>query len=266
MRFTIFGGKGFIGSALDRFLTSRGHDVIVPERNILEISRDNLGHVIYSIGLTSDFRNRPLDTIEAHVCLLNRLIQNAQFDSWLYLSSTRVYSGLEDKKVNEDTPLKVIPDEDGIYNLSKLTGEAICLTQANNKIRVARIANVFGPQQPEHTFLGLLLNEVKKGKEIKILEGALSLKDYIFINDVCRYLEYIAIKGKYRIYNVASGVRVSHQDIAKAIDLLISTKVNFLQEASIRSFPQIDVTRLISEIKIKPKKLIESLKMGEITI
>ena len=53
------------------------------------------GHVIDCIGLTGDFRVRPLDTAEAHVGLVARCLAELQFDSFLLLSSTRVYARAE---------------------------------------------------------------------------------------------------------------------------------------------------------------------------
>ena len=50
------------------------------------------GHVIDCVGLTGDFRVRPLDTAEAHVGLVARCLAELQFDSFLLLSSTRVYA------------------------------------------------------------------------------------------------------------------------------------------------------------------------------
>ena len=50
------------------------------------------GHVIDCIGLTGDFRTRLLDTAEAHVSLVARCLAELCFDSFLLLSSTRVYT------------------------------------------------------------------------------------------------------------------------------------------------------------------------------
>ena len=92
MKFTIFGSRGFIGSNLLQKLKHSNVECYTPDIHNNEILKENLGHVIYAIGLTADFRERQFDTVEAHVCLLHDLLKNATFDSFLYLSSTRVYS------------------------------------------------------------------------------------------------------------------------------------------------------------------------------
>ena len=73
VRFTIFGGRGFIGRHLVSYLRGCGHEVLDQEASDLSSQSKNLGNVIYSIGLTGDFRSRPYDTVEAHTSLLSRL-------------------------------------------------------------------------------------------------------------------------------------------------------------------------------------------------
>jgi len=65
--------------------------VICPTRDESLDGRD-LGHIIYCIGITADFRRRPHDTITAHVTKLQEVLTRTSFESLVYLSSTRVYS------------------------------------------------------------------------------------------------------------------------------------------------------------------------------
>ncbi|QKE38618.1 NAD-dependent epimerase/dehydratase family protein [Ferrovum myxofaciens] len=259
MKFTIFGGHGFVGSALCDHLRRQGHEVFIPTRDATDTIGCELGHVIYAIGLTSDFRTRPIDTINAHVCLLPRLLCSTLFDSWLYLSSTRVYAGLAAEPAREDAPLMVVPNADGIYNLSKLTGEAVCLSQISRHMRIARLANVYGYNQAKETFLGSLLDDIANGREPLIREAPTSSKDYISLEDVCWLLERIALGGKHRIYNVASGVQVSHAELARVLGEKSSNVVTFTKGTSHRSLPQIDITRITSEFGFRPRRLSDEL-------
>jgi hypothetical protein len=87
---TVLGASGFIGSHLVKRLEERGIPCNAPGRD-QTISTGNAGDVIYCIGLTSDFRSRPFDTVRAHVCKLLEVLQDWEFDSLLYVSSTRLY-------------------------------------------------------------------------------------------------------------------------------------------------------------------------------
>jgi len=220
---------------------------------------NELGHVIYAIGLTADFRNRLFETVEAHICLLARLLQNVQYDSFLYLSSTRVYAGLPSELAMEETPLVVMPDADGIYNLTKLTGEAVCLSQLSLKIRVARLANVYGNGQSKVTFLGSLFDDLAHGRDPHICEAPTSSKDYIAIDDVCWLLERIALGGQHRNYNIASGESLCHEDLARALERLSSRRVTFADGALHRSYPRIDIARITREFGFRPRRLMNEL-------
>ena len=89
---TVLGATGFIGRNLVKKLNEDGKTIYIPGRN--EIIKDKfLGDIIYTIGLTADFREHPYDTIIAHVCKLIEIMQNNTFKSLTYLSSTRVYNG-----------------------------------------------------------------------------------------------------------------------------------------------------------------------------
>lgn len=259
MKFTIFGGRGFIGSAISRYLRAEGYEVCLPlKSDSMKNSKTNLGHVIYCIGLTGDFRARPFETVDAHVCTLTNLLQSSCFDSWMYLSSTRIYSGVNDT-AKESARLPVFPDSDGIYDISKLLGESLCLSLNNENIRVARLSNVYGEGQSVHTFIGSIINDVKRGKAITITESPDSRKDYISILDVTENLIKIAIGGKDRLYNVASGLAISHYDVAKTIEETLNVSVSFKISAQKRAFPDIDISKIKQEFNYSPRSFLTDL-------
>lgn len=260
MKFTVFGGSGFIGGNLVEYLKCKGHEVQAPARGEDESNGAELGHVIYAIGLTGDFRTRPFDTVEAHVGKLARLLQAARFDSWLYLSSTRVYGSLGHESIaHEDMPLPVRPDADSLYDISKLMGEALCLAQNNPQSRVARLSNVYGAGQSKHTFLGALLAELKAADAITIREAPESAKDYVALADVLALLENIALSGRERLYNVASGTSVSHAELACLLAQMTGKNIEFEQNAACRKFARIDVERVRAEFGFKPALLLDNL-------
>lgn len=260
LKFTILGGSGFIGRHLVVFLNSKGHQTFVPDRRLDCLRDQDLGHVIYAIGLTGDFRDRPYDTIDAHVNVLTRLLGSTRFSSWLYLSSTRVYGVLPgDGKAAEEDALRVIPSKDSIYDLSKLLGEAICLSHQSPNVRVARLSNVYGPGQSKNTFLGALLKELHEQDELLIRESPRSSKDYISVHDAVRLLELIAISGKARIYNVASGTCVSHSELSTRLAQLTGKKVRFSRENLVRTYPQIDITKVVTEFGFRASSFLDAL-------
>ena len=79
MHYTVLGSSGFIGKHVAEALRCRGYAPFCPGREE-DTSRRDLGTVFYCIGLTADFRQRPLETVDAHVCMLNSLLCRATFE------------------------------------------------------------------------------------------------------------------------------------------------------------------------------------------
>lgn len=256
MKFTVFGSTGFVGSHLVRHLRFAGHEVVTPLRGELLRPNEHLGHVIYAIGLTGDFRHRPYETVDAHVTKLAGLLKSSSYDSWLYISSTRVY-GTSDSVGKETNLIRVAPGADGIYNISKLLGEALCLAIERPTVRVVRLANVYGCGQSQHTFLGSLLRDLALRQPIVIQEDSESSKDYIAISDVVDLLGKIAIKGSDRVYNLASGKTISHRILGNRIEVLTGTPVKFLVNGPRRVFPSINVDRITQEFDFSPRCLLD---------
>lgn len=257
MKFTVFGATGFIGSGLTKHLQNCGHTVLVPKRSEeIDFSTD-LGHVIYAIGLTGDFRKRPFETIDAHVSNLIKIIKNAKYDSWLYLSSTRFY--LSSENTSELDRICVIPSLDSVYDISKLLGESLCLSLNNSKIRIARLSNVYGKGQSTHTFLGSLFSDIKSVPALEICEDPNSSKDYVALTDVIELLILISTQGTDQIYNVASGMQIKHSEIVNKLQNLIEQPIKFKEGAPIRKFPTINIDRIRNEFGFKPRNLLDDL-------
>ncbi len=248
MIFTILGSSGFIGRHLTATLKAAGHEVRTPVREDILSSSGNQGHVIYAIGLTGDYRQKPLGTVEAHAGLASRFLQQASFESFLYLSSTRVYRGLSaNDTAKEDMAIPMQVSGDTTYDYSKLLGESLCLSDTRSSVRIARLSNVYGEGMSEGSFLGSVTASLHRTKSVTIDDHADSAKDYISIRDVTRLLAAIATSGKQRIYNVASGQPISNRQIT---DVLTASgySVNFSGKTTApRIFPTIDTTRLRHE-------------------
>ncbi len=252
---TIFGGTGFVGRHVAAALAARGAKVWCPTRDDLAAARHRarpLGHVVYAIGLTGDFRARPVDTVEANARLLGEILHGSEWSSFLALSSTRVYgSDAATGPWGEDRAIAVRPSADALYDLSKLTGEALVLGHASPSARVARLSNVFGTGMSENTFLGAILAAARRGETVTIGEDPLSAKDYVAVERAAQALADIALSGRHRLYNVASGARVTHGEVAGWLAAAGAT-VRFAEDAPRRTLPAIDVSRLAAEFPAPP--------------
>lgn len=259
INFTVIGAQGFIGSHLVKHLINLGHQCSTPCKTE-NLEGKDLGHVIYCAGLTADFRSRPWDTIDAHVCSINRILSTGQFSSLLYLSSTRIYQhAAKNQLASEDDPITVDPqDPSDLYNLSKLMGESACLAHSNRAVRIARLSNVYGPDLDSNNFLGSIVRDACTGK-LELLSDLSSEKDYIAVNDVVEGLYHIATRGKERIYNLCSGENISNRQIVEQLLRLKKFELELAPHAPQHHFPPLDNGRIRNEFGITPASLMDNL-------
>lgn len=254
---TVLGASGFIGSLLVERLRKYKLEHQAVGRND-PLPSGNLGRVIYCIGVTADFRSRPLETVEAHVCKLLEVVKQSEFDSLLYLSSTRLYAGCDSS--DEDQPLVVRPQSSSdLYNLSKLMGESITLNCGRTG-RVARISNVYGPDFSSDNFLPALLRQAVRREKIVLQTAASSEKDYVCVHDVVEQLIWIGSDGKEQIYNIAGGANVTHYQLAQRLQELTGCEIEFAPDAPVVRFPPITINRQRREFGFVPASVLRDLE------
>jgi nucleoside-diphosphate-sugar epimerase len=250
---TVLGAGGFIGSHLVRHLRAAGIACDAPTRDDRTWLGRPLGHVVYAIGLTADFRARPLDTVEAHVCLLRELLARGQFASLTYLSSTRVYSGAA--RTDEAAPLVVDPNVPGdLYNLSKLLGESLCLHGGHPRTRVARLSNIVGLRPDPDIFIDQLLDEGRRTGQVHLRTALSSTKDYLWIDDAVQLLARMAVSEHTGIFNVASGEGVANAQIVEALRERMGYSVSVVPDAPAWDFTAIDTRKTYRTFSFTPRR------------
>jgi len=256
MSFTVLGAGGFIGRHLAAHLQRQGHSVVALGREDA-LPKGSLGHVIYCIGLTANFRRRPFETVDAHITVLSDVLKRAEFHSLLYLSSTRVYA--KSISTAEDALLAAASgDPSDLYNLSKVMGESLCLNSGRQGTRIARLSNVVGFDPGSDNFLPALIRQALGGRIV--LRSALdSAKDYVALDDVLNVLPQIALRGSERIYNVAGGRNFRNSKITGRLQALTGCEVSVCEPAPVQSFPIIDIGRLREEFAFAPSNPLAGL-------
>lgn len=258
MKFTVLGASGFIGSNLVAHLRQEGHECFAPDRSDPAVFGEDMGHILYCIGLTADFRRRPFDTVRAHVCLLADILEKSRFESLLYLSSTRIYGNSENTR--EDAKLLADPQNPSdLYNLTKMTGESLCFAAGRPNVRVARLSNVYGGDFASENFLSSIIRDALEKNRILLQTSADSAKDYVAIGDVIDILPKIALDGQHWLYNVASGTNVSNRELLLEIQKLTGCEVVFSDRAQTTSFPPIAIDCLREEFRFHPSPILRDL-------
>ena len=176
----------------------------------------------------------------------------------LLLSSTRVYA----RSGNTDE-VAVLPclssDPSDLYNLSKLMGEALVLQDPRPGLKVVRISNVVGPQQPVSTFVGSLLEEADSTGEVTIQQPP-SMAKIAALQDVVRLLPQIMVHGRQRLYNLGFGRNTTHQEVAAWLERQGVT-VRFASQASpCLRFPELSIHRLSAEFEPPGPPFLQTLR------
>ena len=251
MHYTIFGSKGRIGSYLKKKLIMDGNTVFSPPRKHYYIAHKNLGHVIYCNGVTSDFKYRSFDTIESHVCLLSFLLKNKNFNSFNYISSSR----LNFPKRSYDN--RISPElyggyEIDIYNASKLAGEALCIHSKMPNVKISRICHVVDPNDVRReNFVSNICGQAKRG-EIVMKSSLETSKNYIHINDLSFLLKLIGPFGKENFYNIGSNNLISNNEITQKLIKITNCSVTINNNAQTILEPKIDISKLLKEFNYQP--------------
>ena len=251
MHYTVFGSTGRIGSYLTKFLIFEGHIVNTPKREEYYNLKNNLGQVIYCNGVTKNFKSRPFDTIQSHVCLLLHLLNENNFESFNYLSSTRLTFPKKSKII------KFGPDiygdyEIDIYNASKLAGETLCIESNLPNVKVSRICHVVDPNDKKReNFLSNICGQAKNGK-INIDSTFESKRNYILIDDLAFLLKVIGPFGKKKFYTIGSKNLISNNEILTKLIKLTGCTVKFNTDAQTVLEPEIRISNLIQEFNYNP--------------
>jgi nucleoside-diphosphate-sugar epimerase len=257
-KITVLGATGFIGSALVKRLQETDLEYLAPGRDE-EFAGRKLGDVIYCIGLTADFRDRPFETVEAHICHLLHILRDCDFDSLLYLSSARIYQR-HGAPAREEDSLDVSPSNpDHLYNISKLMGESLSLA-CGKKTKVVRLSNVYGEDYASRNFLSTIIKEALSTPLVTVHNAPDAEKDYVSVHDVVDGLLNIAADGKESVYNLASGMNVTNLQLARRISDLTGCRIIFDPVAAKTSFPSINIDRMRSEFGFRPRHILDDLE------
>lgn len=259
MKCVVFGGGGFIGSAIvDRFLHD-GHEIRIFERPRVEPYRkflpsesvewmtgdllsvhdvseavagmDVVLHLVsFTLPKTShddivyDVRTNLVATIQ----LLNALLSNRVAKMIFISSGGTVYGTPRYIPVDEDHPTDPLVS----YGIIKLAIEKYLLMyQRLHGIRstILRVSNPYGPRQRVETAQGaatIFLHRALHGLPIDIWGDGSVVRDYIYISDVAdAFAKALEYDGDVSVFNISSGVGVSLNELLSALEEVLEKKV-----------------------------------------
>jgi len=263
MNILITGGAGFIGSNLAEELAKKHEVVIIDDlstgrvKNVedldLELVRGSItdpdmlketfrgvDYVFHQAALPSVQRSieDPVRANEVNICgTLNVLVaaRDAGVTKVIYASSSSVYGDTPELPKREDMK----PDPKSPYAVAKLTGEYYC--RVFNEIYglktvALRYFNVYGPRQdPSSDYAAVIpnfVNRVMAGKEPIIYGDGEQTRDFTFVRDVVQANVLAMESDAIGVFNVATGKRISVNDLAGMVMGIIGNRVDCVQEVA----------------------------------
>lgn len=273
MRTLVLGSEGFIGGHVVACFQEWGHEVygadlfeqptrsyaytkisrLSPEVDEL-LSRQKFdwiinaagsGHVPYSMTHpVIDFEANSLDTIR----ILDGIRKHQPDVRYIHLSSAAVYGNPQHLPITEEAQILPLSP----YGWHKAIAELLCMEYASVfelKITIVRPFSVYGPGLRKQMFWDLYQRS-KSADGLQLFGTGKESRDYIFIRDLVRALEFILMNDAMNasVYNLASGHETTIGDVVDIYFRKLGFKGTYIFNGEVRSGDplnwQADITRI----------------------
>lgn len=253
----VLGGNGFLGRNLCRHLVEMGEDVYSFDMSLPE--KESPGIHYLEGDFFDDYTLQKIidgmDVIYHAICTLNPgnsnekcilgyerdFVQTAKLCSFIkdtdcrmifFSSGGTVYGNQIEQPIKETA----VPVPINHYGNLKLCIENTIRTfnfQMKKNMLVARISNPYGPGQDYHKGVGFIDAAIKrtlKHETIEIWGDGNIVRDYIFIDDLCKMLyALIDYHGEFEVFNLSSNTGTSQNDVVNILRQITSeVAVNYL--------------------------------------
>lgn len=182
-------------------------------------------------GQPALFTRDPLATIRLNTTVTLSLLDKIKHGgSFLFLSSSEIYSGLEDPPYREEQIGLTSPTHArACYIEGKRCGEAICFNYNRDAIqaRAARLCLAYGPgtRQGDMRVLNSFIERALREGKIQLLDDGASRRTYCYIADAMFMLWRILLCGKQQVYNVGGAWSTSILELAQSIGRTLNVPV-----------------------------------------
>lgn len=225
----ILGHSGFIGTSLERYLTKSTEWTIegrsLPELDLTDyrqtrelipfFTQENVivlaAAVKRQFGDTLDVFNQNMKIVE-NIC---RIFEEYPVHQIIYMSSAAVY-GEETENINISESTLVNPTS--YYGINKYTSECIlrksCVSNQITKLLCLRPPLIYGPGDPAETYgPSGFTSAARKNNPITLWGDGTELREFIYIEDICRIIEILISKSMDGILNAVSGNKYSFIEV-----------------------------------------------------
>jgi len=259
MKCAIFGGGGFIGSAIADRLLNDGHSLRIFERPRVVpyriFKQDEKVEWLTGDMLSIHDVNDTIEGVDVVLHLVSFTLPKSSNDDLVYdvqtnlVATIQLLNAMVAKKVNKiifissggtvyGVPKYLPIDEQHptdplvSYGITKLAIEKYLLMFQHLhglKVTILRVANPFGQRQRVETAQGavtVFLHRALQGQIIDIWGDGSNTRDYIYISDVAdAFAKAVEYSGPHSVFNISSGTGTSLNELVSLLGKLLNRSI-----------------------------------------
>lgn len=230
MHILITGKNGFIGSNLQRLLSAHGHTFVKKNYDVLAMPKrhrdiDAVVHLASQTDNNKFFQDSEV-AYKTNICGTLNVLEFCKKSNTklVYISTCGVYA----EKVGKVRETDDIEPRNP-YTFSKYIGEQLCSRYSRDfglPIIILRLFNVYGFGQRPPFVIPYIFECLLKNRPIE-LKSPLSLRDFIYVDDVCASIVKALARDQegIAVFNIGSGKTVSVARVAKKISALLNKEL-----------------------------------------
>ena len=189
----------------------------------------------------------------------------------IHISTDEVYGDIlsKSKRANENYSYK----PSSPYAASKASADHLVksyIRTYNFPAIISNCSNNYGPRQFPEKLIPKLIFNILNGKHLPIYGKGLNSREWIYVEDHCKALEVLSIKGKMgENYNIGSNINLTNIELTKLILKIMKSKLSKIHRnvkiKFVKDRPGHDVRYALNSKKIQKKlkwKAIIKIKEG----
>lgn len=146
--------------------------------------------------------------------------------SFLFLSTSEVYNGIDNKSCSEEDIGNTTPlHPRACYIEGKRCGEAICNAYRAKGIdaKSVRLALAYGPgtRETDRRVLNEFIKRALIQRELSMLDSGSAIRTYCYVTDAVEFMWNILLNGQEALYNVGGRSSTSIHDLAAQIASIV---------------------------------------------